>query len=109
MVTSNIQMLSLSIASVNQHMPIQKSSQDKSTKALGERVRELRVSRTGLSQEHFADKVGLNRIAVGRIEKGESNATFTTIKKISEGLGISLSEFFSDFEALIYQDEEADK
>jgi transcriptional regulator with XRE-family HTH domain len=91
-------MLSLFIASVNQPMPIQKSNLDNSTKALGERVRDLRVSRTGLSQEHFADKVGLNRIALGRIEKGESNATFTTIRKICLGLEITLSEFFDGFE-----------
>ena len=52
------------------------------TKMLGERIRELRKA-TGLSQEKFALKIDMNR-----------NIAICNIKKIADGLGVSLSELF---------------
>lgn len=58
---------------------------------LGKRVRELREA-TGLSQEAFADKCGLDRTYVGGIERGERNAAVLSLKKLAKGLGVTLSE-----------------
>jgi len=53
----------------------------------GMKVRTLREQR-GLSQEGFADLVGMHRTYVGGIERGERNPTLTTIHKIAEALGV---------------------
>lgn len=67
-------------------------------KAFGKRVRELRNERTGLSQEDFADQIGVHRTIIGRVERGETNITFENIFLICSGLKVTLSDFFSDFE-----------
>ena len=59
--------------------------------ALAKRIRELR-KRRGLSQEAFADRAGLHRVAVGWIEQGRRVPSLLTLAKISRGLDISLSE-----------------
>jgi ribosome-binding protein aMBF1 (putative translation factor) len=63
-------------------------------KALGFRIRELR-SKQGYSQESFADKCGLHRTFMGTIERGESNLSFSNVVKVSQGLGITLSQLVS--------------
>ncbi|HKW74464.1 MAG TPA: helix-turn-helix transcriptional regulator [Terriglobales bacterium] len=57
---------------------------------LGERIRKLR-DKKGWSQEEFADSCEVNRSYMGRIERGELNLTLDTVKKVAEGLGISVS------------------
>jgi transcriptional regulator with XRE-family HTH domain len=79
-------------------MAQQKITKDKVSKAFGERVRTLRVERTGLSQEEFADRVGVHRTFIGRVERGETNLTLANILRICTALGVTLSEFFRDFE-----------
>jgi transcriptional regulator with XRE-family HTH domain len=66
-------------------------------KALGQRIRELR-SKQGYSQESFADHCGVHRTFMGTIERGESNLSFSNLVKVSEGLGITLSELLSGLE-----------
>jgi transcriptional regulator with XRE-family HTH domain len=60
--------------------------------ALARRMKELRKKR-GFSQEAFADHAGLHRVAVGWIEQGKRVPSLRTLVKISQGFGISLSEF----------------
>ncbi|MDP2746441.1 helix-turn-helix domain-containing protein [Pseudomonas sp.] len=55
--------------------------------AFGEAVRTLRVAR-GLSQEQFADTVGIHRTYIGGIERGERNPTLTTIQRIANSLAV---------------------
>lgn len=62
-------------------------------KLLGAEVRRLRSER-GHSQEGFADLCGLDRTYIGGIERGERNVSFVNLFRISQALGISLSEFF---------------
>jgi transcriptional regulator with XRE-family HTH domain len=62
---------------------------------LGERIRELR-DKKGHSQEEFADACEINRSYMGRIERGELNLTLETIKKVAEGLGITVSALLKD-------------
>lgn len=59
----------------------------------GLRVRGLRA-RTGLSQERFADAIGVGRSHMGKIENGRTNPSLAVIVKIARGLDISLAELF---------------
>lgn len=64
---------------------------------IGQRIRELRISKTSLSQEDFATLVGFDRTYLSRVESGKQNLTLESISTICSGLHISLSEFFSPF------------
>ncbi len=68
------------------------------TEDLGKRIRELR-QKTGLSQEKFALKIGMDRTYFASVEAGKRNIAICNIKKIADGLDITLSELF-DFEEL---------
>ena len=74
------------------------STNDAFSIVFGNRVRTLRLQRTGLSQEEFADQVGVHRTFIGRIERGETNITLANIIRICTALEINLSDFFQDFE-----------
>lgn len=63
------------------------------TKDLGKRIRELR-QQTGLSQEKFALKIGMDRTHFASVETGKRNIAILNIKKIADGLSITLSELF---------------
>ena len=63
------------------------------TNELGQRIQELR-KQTGLSQEKFALQIGMDRTYFASVEAGKRNISINNIKKISDGLGISLSELF---------------
>ncbi len=71
--------------------------QDKMLKALGSRVRELRL-KAGYSQEAFADHCGVHRTFMGTVERGESNLSFYNLVKIAMGLEITLSKLLSSIE-----------
>lgn len=60
---------------------------------LGKRIKELR-QKTGLSQEKFALKIGMDRTYFASVEAGKRNIAINNIKKIADGLGVSLSELF---------------
>lgn len=62
-------------------------------KKLGERIQELRRE-TGLSQEKFALHINMDRTYFASVEAGKRNIAIQNIQKISEGLGVSLSELF---------------
>lgn len=65
------------------------------TAKIGNRIRELRTQ-TGLSQEKFAQKIGMDRTYFASVELGKRNISIVNIKKIANGLEISLSELFKD-------------
>ena len=60
---------------------------------LGKRIRELRVQ-SGISQEKFALKIGMDRTYFASVEAGKRNIAICNIKKIADGLGVTLSELF---------------
>ena len=62
--------------------------------AFGNRVRALRTEK-GLSQEAFADVVGLHRTYIGAIERGEQNVSIDNVALIAKALKISLSSLFN--------------
>lgn len=59
----------------------------------GLRVKELRL-KSGLSQESFADKCGLDRTYISGIERGIRNPTLSVIQVIAKGLEIELKTLF---------------
>ena len=65
-------------------------------KAVGDRVRKLRTGRH-ISQEAFAKQLGYDRTYLSRVESGKQNITIGTLKRICDGLGVTVKEFF-DFE-----------
>lgn len=58
-------------------------------KLFGQRVRGKREI-LRLSQEAFADHVGLDRTYISGIERGTRNPTLATMKRIADGLSVSL-------------------
>lgn len=62
-------------------------------KALGSRIRELRLKKEW-SQEEFADVCGIHRSHMGEIERGETNLTLATLLIISKKLQITISALF---------------
>ncbi|MGH9083197.1 MAG: helix-turn-helix domain-containing protein [Acidimicrobiales bacterium] len=54
---------------------------------LGRNLRAERAARA-LSQEAFADMVGVHRTYVGGLERGERNVTLQTIERLAERLGV---------------------
>ncbi len=62
-------------------------------KKMGERIKELRLQ-TGLSQEKFALKIGLDRTYYASVEAGKRNISILNLKKIANGFNITLSELF---------------
>lgn len=63
---------------------------DKTLKIFGAAVRDLRKQR-GLSQEAFADLVGVDRSYMGGIERGEHNLALINIQRIATALGLKIS------------------
>jgi len=63
------------------------------TAKLGARIRELR-NQKGLSQEKFALDIGMDRTYFASVEAGRRNIAIINIKKIADGLGVTLSELF---------------
>ncbi|RAX07946.1 cell morphology transcriptional regulator XreR1 [Photorhabdus bodei] len=59
----------------------------------GQRVRYIRMA-SGMSQEAFADKCGLDRTYISGIERGVRNPTLEVINVIASGLQIELKDLF---------------
>lgn len=74
-------------------------------KAFGACVRRFRTD-TGLSQEKFALKINMDRTYFASVESGRRNISIENIKKIADGLDLSLSDLFSAVD--IYEEERND-
>lgn len=57
----------------------------------GNKVRQERLKR-GLSQEDFAEIVGVHRTYIGMIERAEKNITLVNIEKIAKAFRIPVNE-----------------
>jgi transcriptional regulator with XRE-family HTH domain len=60
-------------------------------KSFGIRVRDLR-RKLNLSQEDLAEAADLHRTYIGMIERGEKNATLTSIDRIAKALNVKISD-----------------
>ena len=59
---------------------------------LGQRIRECRLERTGLSQEKFAISIGMDRTYYASVERGKRNIAILNLTKIAQGFDMTLSE-----------------
>ena len=66
-------------------------------KAIGDRLRELRLKAGITSQEALAHKAGVHRTYIGRLERGESGVTVEALAAILAGMDVSLRDFFRPF------------
>ncbi|CAA9445712.1 MAG: Transcriptional regulator, Xre-family with cupin domain [uncultured Rubrobacteraceae bacterium] len=57
---------------------------------LGGRVKELRRGR-GLTLEELAERSGVSRAMISKLERGEKNPTLVVAARLAEGLGVTLS------------------
>ena len=60
--------------------------------AIGERVRSIRLSKNYSIDRLYLETEGLSRATVSRIEKGQTDAQISTLKRIAETLGVTLPE-----------------
>ena len=66
---------------------------DSITVRFGKRLKELR-NQKGLSQEKFALQIEMNRTYYASVEAGRRNVSLNNIKKIADGLEVSLEDLF---------------
>lgn len=59
----------------------------------GNRIKLLRKNK-GLSQEKFSLKINMDRTYYASVESGKRNISLKNIKKIADGLEITLSDLF---------------
>ena len=62
---------------------------------IGVQIKGLR-KKSGLSQEKFALKIGMDRTYFASVENGKRNISIINLEKIAKGLEISLSELFEN-------------
>ncbi len=60
----------------------------------GSNLRKQRKSRY-LSQESFADLLGVHRTYVGDLERGERNVTLRTVERLAERLGVPAADLLA--------------
>ena len=60
-------------------------------KAIGEKIYLLRKGK-GLSQEALAHEADIMLSQIGRIERGETNPTISTLAVLADALGIELKD-----------------
>lgn len=60
-------------------------------RTVGANLRAYRLER-GLSQEAFAEVLGVHRTYMGGVERGERNLTLKSVEKMAERLGVEVGE-----------------
>lgn len=68
---------------------------DQYLKEFGQNIRDLRL-KTGLSQEKFALKIGMDRTYYASVESGKRNVSLLNIKKIADGFDVSVGQLFPE-------------
>ena len=62
---------------------------------LGKRIANARRA-AKLSQDRLAERAGLDRSFISRLERGKANATYLTLRKIASALSIELAVLVTD-------------
>ncbi len=73
----------------------------------GERVKAIRKKKN-LSQEQLAEKIDIAVTNMGKIERGESFVTSSTLQKLADVLGVKVQDFFV-FDTFVSVDEMKDE
>ena len=58
-------------------------------KTVGRNLRAYRLER-GLSQEAFADQLGVHRTYMGGVERGERNLALKSLERMAEQIGVEV-------------------
>jgi len=66
-------------------------------RAIGQRLRYLRLKAGVSSQEKLGELAGVHRTYVGRLERGDSGVTLDMLAAVLAALGVGLAEFFRPF------------
>lgn len=67
------------------------TAEDVSSERLGARVRELRGERR-MTLDELAERSGVSRAMISKVERGEKNPTLVVAAKLAEGFGVTLSQ-----------------
>jgi transcriptional regulator with XRE-family HTH domain len=62
---------------------------------VGDRLKALRIRRA-LTQEELAQKAGLSKNAVNRLEVDKAEPRMSTLRKLAQALGVDPSELIGD-------------
>lgn len=65
-------------------------------KSIGDKIRELRQSQPGLSQEKLAEAIGTTPNTVSRWETATYKPSVADLENLSRYFGVSISHFFPD-------------
>lgn len=55
-----------------------------------------------ISQEAFADRIGMHRTAFGAFERGEKDFQLSTLQRVAEGLRVRISTLIGSAEAALH-------
>ena len=66
-------------------------------RAIGARLRDLRIRAGITSQEALAHRAGVHRTYIGRLERGESGVTVESLAALLGAMSVGLAEFFRPF------------
>ena len=64
-------------------------------RSIGLKIRELRKHR-GITLKEFSEKVGVTASLISQVERDVAAPSISSLKKISDALGISIALFFND-------------
>lgn len=64
---------------------------------LGKRIRELRIEKS-MSQEKLALAIDMDRTYLASVEMGKRNISVKNIKKIADGLEVSIVDLFKNID-----------
>lgn len=76
------------------HRQVRKKPSKRLVKVLAANVRALRHAK-GVSQEELAAQCGLHRTYIGSIERGERNATLSTLEVLASVLGVDVPQLLT--------------
>jgi transcriptional regulator with XRE-family HTH domain len=66
---------------------------------VGGQIKRIRTAK-GLSQKEVLNVSGLDKAQFSRIENGKTDPSFSTLEKIANALGVSLSDLFASTQEL---------
>jgi transcriptional regulator with XRE-family HTH domain len=69
--------------------------EEKLLTSLGAVIRKRRMA-LKISQEAFADLIGMHRAYYSAIERGERNLTLGTLHRVAKGLGVRMADLMRD-------------
>ena len=76
---------------------IKVAGNEKLLEKIGKRIKELRINKLKMTQEEFANILGVDRSYLSRVESGKQNITMRMLGFICLKLDISPCEFFAIF------------